>query len=146
MIRKAEFKDLSQCVKLLLNFSNQITPNLFEFPEDKEAHFKAFLFNIMSNPSYCIFVDNSVSSILVGQIGVSALSNKKLANETLWWIEPDARSLQLAQAHITNFVGWSRVNGADYVGMSEELSLKSPGALYKRAGFHALETTYIRRL
>lgn len=84
--------------------------------------------------------DGQLIGMLLGCVYPHFLTSLCTAAETAWWVEPTARNLRTAVALMHAFLAWARAQGAVRVqGGSRHRVLDR---LYRRLGFHAVETVF----
>ena len=89
---------------------------------------------------------------IVGCMGAYAselmISNLFVSQEILLWFDPDHRNGKMAFKLIDEYVKWSKDVGCIFARLSAQNLLEDgrAGVLYKRKGFQALETAYLKEL
>lgn len=142
MIRTATEADVPAIVEMGRAFIAAIYPRDLSFNPDQIAQTAR---GLMAQPDGAVFV-LEVMGAVVGMLAMIAfahpLSGERIATELCWWVAPAHRGLGLRL--LRRGERWAAERGAVIL----QLIAPTPSAarLYEHRGFHAVETSYQRRL
>lgn len=142
MIRRAEAGDLERLMEMGQRFvaSTEYASRISIDPE----RLSDTIVKVATNPDGVIFV--SGPEVPTGMIAMVAydhpFSGERTAFEVVWWVDPEARGdgVRLLKAA----EDWARERGA--TAMQMVAPNDRVGALYRRLGYEAVETSFQRRL
>jgi GNAT superfamily N-acetyltransferase len=92
--------------------------------------------------------DEEVVGALIGAISSLPINNITVAQELMFWLDPDHRNGKTSFKLIDQYVEWSKEKGCDYARLStlDETMGTKAGVLFKRKGFKPTETAYIKEV
>lgn len=80
--------------------------------------------------------------ILIGMVGPSLLGPFKVAQELVWWVDPAHRGQ--SGAMLQEYEEWAKVKGVFAIEVKSLAMFPRTEALYARAGFSRLETSWVK--
>lgn len=108
---------------------------------------EALMRTIKAVPSTVIglFEGGKIVGALAGVITPHFLTTDNLAQELMWYVSPEHRGCLDAAKMLTHFMKWAQESGATAISMvALESSNPSVGKLYKKKGFKAVETQFLK--
>lgn len=94
----------------------------------------------VSNPDKIAIVRGH--GILLGAVGQSPLGPFKVAHEVAWWVSPGARGTGLEM--LREYETWAWSKGVFGIEVKSLAVFPDAGKIYERAGFTALETSWVK--
>jgi Acetyltransferase (GNAT) family len=153
MIRPAALADKARVITLLehsragAGFDRADGVSGFYFPFDPAYAERLFLSHLAVPHRLCIVLD--VDALAQGVLMALAVDHPfgpvRLARETMWWIEPDHRGPS-AMRMLAAYEQWAVAEGCRFVGMGGMGDDPEVGRLYRRRGYRAAETHFLRAL
>jgi len=150
MLRLGNERDIDTILGLVLKFFREteyshLTPNL-----DNTRSLIAQFVSKLDEDSVCILweKDGKVTGILAGQILPLPFFGCKVATESMWWVEPEARGTEAAVHLLDSFEYWAKLKGASMIQMAH-LNNRTGNVvsrLYRRRGFKKSEITHVKEL
>lgn len=143
-LRNAEAADMAPLLDMCRRF---LDASGYGYPWD-EAHARAGLAQAMLAADALVLVldvDGAPRGVLIAQAGPHPFGPVRQAQEVVWWIETDARSVAVAQTMLAAFEGWAAARGCAFVTLAL-LGEAREAALYRRRGYAPAETHWIRAL
>jgi len=145
IIREMTEDDLLDVLIVGREFSRE-APKSHKWDRDKTIE---FLKNALVSPQYQIFVsetDGEVNGGIVCAITSLLMSHTTVASELVWFVSKEARGKPSSIKLVKRFESWAKENGAQYVFMGDITQVGDLGNLYKRMGYHAVETAYMKEI
>jgi len=110
---------------------------------------RAFLAQAIASPDLLAILAGEVPcGFLIARAGTNYLTGERMAEEVAMYIEPVARSAGLAGCLIAKFEEWAASGGCTVVKLTAQHSARPEAVarLYRRSGYAAAETAFIKRL
>ncbi|MBW9113158.1 GNAT family N-acetyltransferase [Rhizobium cauense] len=110
---------------------------------------RAFLAQAVAGPDFFVVVAGDVPcGFLIARAGANYLTGERMAEEVAMYVEPDARSVGLAGGLIAKFEEWAASSRCTVVKLTAQHSARPEAVarLYRRSGYAAAETAFIKRL
>jgi len=82
--------------------------------------------------------------ILIGMVGQSLLGPFKVAQEVVWWVDPEYRGGSVDM--LREYVRWATNKGALAIEVKSLAKFPQVEVLYGRLGFERLETSWVKWL
>lgn len=150
MIRLATMSDLDDAVRLLRDsregagFDREDGPTGFHFPFDPSFAQRLFALHLTENCLALVHdVDGHAQGILLAAMYEHPFGPVKIANETLWWIDPSHRG-KAAMQMLDAYDGWWKAKGCAFGGMAGMGKDPAVAKLYERRGYRVAETHYLK--
>lgn len=148
MVRYATADDVPQLAILAGHFLRESTyAAMLPFDEDG---IKLALSNMVANGVVLVAERNGVAvGFLAGIMSaVWFCPSATVATEMAWWVSPDVRGGSPAAVRLVReFERWAGEHNADYVVMSDIVTLDSPAAsMLSRMGYHTVERSHLKEL
>jgi hypothetical protein len=111
------------------------------------AHLERLFLQHMVPDAVCILAcdGNIRKGCLLAMAYSHPFAQAKVAKETVWWIDKDARG-RFAKPMMDFYENWARERGCSYVGISGLGENPRVGVLYKRRGYEVADTNYIKKI
>jgi GNAT superfamily N-acetyltransferase len=89
-----------------------------------------------------------VVGALIGLLSGIPINDLVFAQELMFWVDPNHRNGKTAPRLIDEYVKWAKNSGATFSRLSalDEVLEGRAGVLFKRKGFKAIETAYVKEL
>lgn len=144
-IRRADNKDAARVLVLAENF-HAAGGALYPFNRDRVQAFVSA--SILRPEMLCIVAGELPCGFLIASAGINHLTGERYAEEAAMWIEPDYRSAGLASAMIAGLEAWATAQKCAVVKLTAQHSMRPEAVarLYRKSGYAAAETAFIRRL
>ena len=144
MIREATLDDMFDILSMSKRFM-ELGPDTFVF----DRHLlEEFVTPLLDDPNSLVLVsdDKGVDGLIVGFCAKHPFCGYRLAQELIWWVNPEVRGGVKAIRLLQNFVNWSRTVEADFLSMGDVSAVGDLGKLYKRLGLEYAEGSYTMRI
>ena len=125
-------------VKLLLDFHSAS-----ELPFPATAQWADKLYRTACNSPDWICIERP-GGILLACCGPSLMGPFTVAQEVVWWVDPEYRggSVQM----LREYVKWATLRGVKAIEMKSLAKFPEVSVLYRREGFELLESSWVRWL
>lgn len=148
MVRYATADDVPQLAILAGHFLRESCyADMFTLGEDG---IRDALAGMVANGVVLVAERNGVAvGLLAGTMSaVWFAPDTKVATELAWWVSPDVRGSSPAAVRLVReFEQWAGEQGADYVVMSDIVSLESPAAsMLSRLGYRTVERSHLKEM
>jgi GNAT superfamily N-acetyltransferase len=90
-------------------------------------------------------VDDVPRGILAAHAGLHHFTPIKIAQEIIWWVDPDYRGSS-ALKMLSAYEEWARERGCVFAGMVGLGADPAPSALYQRRGYEPTERHFLKLL
>ncbi|EPE99539.1 GNAT family N-acetyltransferase [Rhizobium grahamii] len=110
---------------------------------------RAFLSQAITSAEFLtLLAGESPCGFLIARAGTNYLTGERMAEEVAMFVEPASRSAGLAAALISEFEAWAMSTGCSVVKLTSQHSARPEAVarLYRRSGYAAAETAFIKRL
>ncbi|CDM57200.1 GNAT family N-acetyltransferase [Rhizobium favelukesii] len=144
-IYEARLSDLSALVALAERFHAEAGGS-YHFRIDRV---RAFLAQAITSREYlAVVAGEAPCGFLIARAGENYLTGERMAEEVAMYVEPDARSACLAASLIGKFEAWAAATGCSVAKLTAQHSARPAAVarLYRRSGYAAAETAFIKRL
>lgn len=115
----------------------------------QEARVAVFVREAINSPNMLVVVAGEMPcGFLIATRGVNPLTGELYAEEVAMYVAPEHRSAGLAKEMIDAFETWATKSGCALVKLTAQHSARPEAVarLYRKSGYTAAETAYIRRL
>lgn len=143
MIRRATEDDMPRLLAMGKRFAAET--DYRRFMEVDPARLAGTIFDLLNNPDGAVFVsgnDATITGMIALLLFEHPFSGERTVFELVWWVDPESRGdgVRLLRAAEE----WGRESGV------RKMQMVAPndrvGALYRRLGYEAVETSYQRSL
>lgn len=145
MIRKATKSDIPAIIDMAEGFHKETGyPVSFDV-----GRVTSFISSLVGTSSAAIFVAGEpLRGFLAAIRDVSPMTGEMYANEVAFWVHPDQRRGPSGAALIDAYINWAISWKCDVARMTTQANMRPElvGIVYRRHGFEAHETAFIRRL
>jgi hypothetical protein len=144
-IREATIEDAFDVMVLSQQFTKE-GPGYFKFNKDKVS---SFFSKAISDPSMVIFLsedNDGVNGFIAGCYTDHPYNDIKAAVELGWFVTKEKRDGTSAMRLVRSFERWSKDIGAEWTAMSDIVGVQDLSKLYERAGYHAVERTFMKEV
>lgn len=148
MIRKATPDDLVNLMVLCQNFHSTSPYSKLELSTTKLTK---ILNEILDSEDFCVIVyesDNKLNGMLIGTVTQLLFSEKYIASELAWWVQPEARKSGVGLELHLAFEQWAKEMADDAVSMVllEDDNKELIDKMYTKLGYKPIERSYIKWL
>jgi GNAT superfamily N-acetyltransferase len=146
LIRRATEADGPALVRMALRF--QETPDYAAHLRATPATFARLIWALLHDDGAAVWVAQSagvVQGLFAATVYPHPMSGEVMGQEFAWWLEPDARGGQTARQLLETAEAWARERGAVRFQMAAPAGSRV-GTWYRRLGYTAVETHYMREL
>jgi len=145
-VREIDSTELPLTVPLAKRFHDQAG---FD-SEFSETRFATTLMNALDAGilgAFGMFDGDKLVGLLLGIIGPQFLVEANLAQELMWWVDPEYRKSLNSVRLVMLFEEWSKMNGASAIVMARftEADDNRLDNFYRRRGFREIETHYLKK-
>jgi GNAT superfamily N-acetyltransferase len=153
MIRPARSTDLNRVVRLLehsrggAGFDQAEAMTGFHFAFDPVYAARLFTSHVMLPNRLCLVleVDGAAQGVLMASADPHPFGPVRLAQETVWWIEPEHRGRDAVRM-LDAYEDWAREQDCNFSGMVGMGAVPDVGKLYHRRGYRTAETHFLKAL
>lgn len=147
IVREIDSTELPLTVPLAKRFHDQAG---FD-SEFSETRYAATLMQALESGilgAFGMFDGDKLVGLLLGIIGPQFLVEANLAQELMWWVEPEYRKSLNPIRLLTLFEEWAKTNGAQAIVMARftEADDNRLDKFYKKRGFREIETHYLKKI
>lgn len=151
MIRVAIAADKMRVIQLLKDSrigAGFDKPSGFTFPFDA-AYAERFFLQHLNNPNATSIV-NDVDGVAQGILSAISYEHPygpvRVAQETMWWIDPAHRGGTAALRMIDSYGDWARSQGCRFTGLAGMGEDPAVRILYERRGYAAEELHFLKAI
>ncbi|CDM56292.1 MULTISPECIES: GNAT family N-acetyltransferase [Rhizobium] len=145
-IYEARLSDLPALVALAESFHAEAGGS-YPFRIDRV---RSFLAQAIASPDFlAVVAGEAACGFLIARAGTNYLTGERMAEEVAMYVHPDQRSAGLAWSFIKRFEAWAVTTaGCTVVKLTAQHSARPEAVarLYRRSGYAAAETAFIKRL
>lgn len=142
MIRQAAPSDAAQIVRLLRDAHSAASlPFGFSAPHAMALAQR----HIAEDSLLALVAGEPAEAVLLASSQDHPFAAVKYATETVWWVAPDARG-KFAGKMLESYEEWAKQRGCGFVGMAALASFPRAEIIYRRAGYRAAETHFLKPL
>ena len=149
IIRDANHSDILDLVIASKQFGKEIPhKSVSKFDTNKISEIISNLINSEAGFVKVVEYDKEVVGCLMAVASELVINRYIASQELLLWIDPDHRNGKTSSQLIDSYVEWSKSIGCDFVRLSAQNQVMNgkAGILFKRKGFQAMETAYVKDL
>jgi GNAT superfamily N-acetyltransferase len=148
-VRKATQGDVFNIVFSVKQFCKSVPHRAWgRFNAEKVSTLVHSLINDREGFVYVVDYKGDIVGALIGVIADLAISDDTVAQELMLWIDPEHRNNRAALELLDTYVKWSEAMGCTFARLSsvDELMGSKVGILFRRKGFKAVETAYLKEI
>lgn len=92
--------------------------------------------------------EGEIVGAIIGVISSVPINDFRVAQEIMFWFDPEHRNGKASHKLIDDYVAWSKEKKCSFARLStlDELLGSRVGVLFKRKGFTPIETAYVKEL
>ena len=146
IVREIDSTELPLTVPLAKRFHDQAGFDS-EFSENRFATTLMTALEAGMLGAFGMFHEEQLVGVLLGIIGPQFLVEANLAQELMWWVDPEYRKTLDSVRLVLLFEQWAENNGAQAIVMARftEADDNRLDNFYRRRGFREIETHYLKK-